>query len=46
MKYLRKIAQLVEWRFPKPKDRGSNPFFPVRIVFIVYKFIKMCYKMY
>ena len=24
----RKVAQLVEQRFPKPKDEGSNPFFP------------------
>ena len=25
----RKIAQVVEHWFPKPKARGSNPFFPV-----------------
>ena len=27
-KFLRRIVQLVEQWFPKPKVRGSNPFFP------------------
>jgi hypothetical protein len=41
--YYRRIVQLVEHWFPKPKVRGSSPFFPVilknRVIKVVHKII-------
>lgn len=35
----RRIAQLVERWFPKPKDKGSSPFFPVFFICVIFKFV-------
>lgn len=35
----RRIVQLVERWFPKPKDKGSSPFFPVFFIYVIFKLV-------